>query len=203
MPQLAKGGKWVFGWSVVSARREIRIPPEAYAEYGYRDGEEIVFLAGSRTSGGFRIGRPEKLATAKIPLEARAVCRGSIGPQGRIELPPKVGAQGPASGCWSAAEAVWRCDFSAGARFSKRQGNTPCSSNSSPRTEIPIRRVSKRRGKAGPETSPPRGGPSFHDRAIPRSAREYGHPQPCHVGKGFPEEKPRDIHHFTQAGYNF
>jgi hypothetical protein len=91
MPQLAKGGKWVFGWVVVGPRREIRIPPEAYAEYGFRAGEEVVFLAGSRKSGGFGIGRPEKLAQSKILLEKRAIGRGTIGPSGILELPPETG----------------------------------------------------------------------------------------------------------------
>jgi hypothetical protein len=93
MPQLAKGGKWVFGWAIVGPRREIRIPPEAYAEYGFQAGEEVVFLAGSRTSGGFAIGRPETLARSGIPLESRAIGRGKIGPSGIVELPPETGAQ--------------------------------------------------------------------------------------------------------------
>jgi hypothetical protein len=93
MPQLVKGGKWVFGWVVVGPDREIRIPPEAYAEYGYQAGEEVVFLAGSRTSGGFSIGRPERLAHSKIPLEKRAFARGRIGDGGRVVLPPETGAE--------------------------------------------------------------------------------------------------------------
>jgi hypothetical protein len=93
MPQLAKGGKWIFGWVVVGPQREIRIPPEAYAEYGFQAGEEVIFLAGSRRSGGFSIGRPEKLAQSKIPLEGRAVGRGTIGPSGTVELPPNTGVR--------------------------------------------------------------------------------------------------------------
>jgi hypothetical protein len=93
MPQLARGGKWIFGWVEVNPRREIRIPPEAYAEYGYRAGEEVIFLAGSRRSGGFSIGRPQTLAQAKIPLERRGLCRGRIGAAGRIVLPPETGVE--------------------------------------------------------------------------------------------------------------
>jgi hypothetical protein len=93
MPQLAKGGKWVFGWVEVSPRREIRIPPDAYAEYGYRAGEEVVFLAGSRRSGGFSIGRPEVLAQSQIPLEKRVIARGRIGADGRVALPPETCAE--------------------------------------------------------------------------------------------------------------
>ncbi|MBN2085725.1 MAG: hypothetical protein JW748_10935 [Anaerolineales bacterium] len=91
MPQLAKGGKWVFGWVVVSPRREIRIPPEAYAEYGFQAGETVMFIAGSRTSRGFSIGRPERIASAKIPLENRALGSGKIGPAGTVELPLETG----------------------------------------------------------------------------------------------------------------
>jgi hypothetical protein len=91
MPQLAKGGKWVFGWVIVGPRRKIRIPPEACDEYGFRAGEEVIFLAGSRTSGGFAIGRPGTLARSKISLESRALGKGKIGPSGIVELPPETG----------------------------------------------------------------------------------------------------------------
>jgi hypothetical protein len=57
MPQLVKGGKWVFGWVIVGSGGEITIPPEAYREYGFRAGDEVVFLQGSRRSGGFGVGR--------------------------------------------------------------------------------------------------------------------------------------------------
>jgi hypothetical protein len=93
MPQLAKGGKWVFGWVLVGPDRDIRIPPEAYAEYGFQAGEEVVFLAGSRASGGFGIGRPEKLKQSAIPLARRAIARGRIGEGGRVALPPETGAE--------------------------------------------------------------------------------------------------------------
>jgi len=91
MQQLAKGGKWVFGWVVVSPRREIRIPPEAYAEYGFQAGETVMFIAGSRTSRGFSIGQSERIASAKIPLDNRALGRGKIGPSGTVELPLETG----------------------------------------------------------------------------------------------------------------
>jgi len=29
MPQLVKGGKWVFGWVIVGFQGELTIPPEA------------------------------------------------------------------------------------------------------------------------------------------------------------------------------
>ncbi len=93
MPQLIKGGKWVFGWTVVSPTREARIPPEAYAEYGFKTGEQIVFLHGSRRSGGCGLARQEKLASVQIPLAKRALGEGLVGENERIAFPSATGFQ--------------------------------------------------------------------------------------------------------------
>jgi len=93
VPQLVKGGKWVFGWVVVGGHREITVPPEAYAEYGFRAGEPVFFLHGSRRSGGFSIGRLEKLEQSQVPIRQRAFAQGEIGAGGQIELPPETGVQ--------------------------------------------------------------------------------------------------------------
>jgi hypothetical protein len=90
MPQLTKGGKWVFGWVVVSSQREITIPPEAYHEYGFRAGEQVMFLRGSRRSGGFGLGRASKLP---VMLKKRALAQAQMGEQGRLIAPPESGAQ--------------------------------------------------------------------------------------------------------------
>jgi hypothetical protein len=58
MPQLEKGSKWVFGWVVVQAGIKITVPLEAYREYGFQGGEEIVFTRGSRSSAGRTSFRP-------------------------------------------------------------------------------------------------------------------------------------------------
>lgn len=57
MPQLCKGGKWVFGWTVVQEDRSFVIPPEAFMEYGYITGECCVLIRGSKRSGGFGLAR--------------------------------------------------------------------------------------------------------------------------------------------------
>ena len=36
MPQLVKGGKYIFGWSKVGKEGKIKIPPEAYEEYNLK-----------------------------------------------------------------------------------------------------------------------------------------------------------------------
>ena len=53
MPQLNKGGKFVFGLSVINPDLTIHIPPQALLEYdALRDGKVIIFT-GSKITGGF------------------------------------------------------------------------------------------------------------------------------------------------------
>ncbi len=93
MPQLVKGGKWVFAWVIVGKQREIIIPPAAYAEYGFKAGDPVLFLHGSRRSGGFSIGRVERLEQSQIPILERAFAQGEINSKNQIELPKEAGVQ--------------------------------------------------------------------------------------------------------------
>ena len=72
MPRLAKGGKWVFGWVVVDADRRIRIPQDAWNEYGFHVGQEAVLIRGSRASGGFGLATDASVAG---PIGRRAFAR--------------------------------------------------------------------------------------------------------------------------------
>jgi hypothetical protein len=65
VPQLAKGGKHVFGWSRVRANGRIVIPPEALAEYCLAESQALLLLPGSRTSGGFGLGAYDVVAESK------------------------------------------------------------------------------------------------------------------------------------------
>jgi hypothetical protein len=93
MPQLVKGGKWVFGWVVVGPAGEVRIPPEAYTEYGFQRGMEVIFLPGSHRSGGCGRVRQEKLAGSKISFIQRQLGEGVIGVNERVTAPPDIGFQ--------------------------------------------------------------------------------------------------------------
>ncbi len=91
MPQLAKGGKWVFGWCIVSPAGKIQIPPESYAEYGFQEGETAIVIRGSKRSGGVALGRPQKLNNTV--LVSRSIGRTEIGPKGLVTLPHEAHIQ--------------------------------------------------------------------------------------------------------------
>jgi len=57
MPQLVKGGKHAFGWTRIGVGGELVLPPDAVAEYGFEEGERLILIPGSRTSGGFGLAR--------------------------------------------------------------------------------------------------------------------------------------------------
>jgi bifunctional DNA-binding transcriptional regulator/antitoxin component of YhaV-PrlF toxin-antitoxin module len=66
MPQLVKGGKYVFGWSRISDKGGIVIPAEAVEEYGLIPGTNVILLSGSKTSGGFIIARKPMLEQSSL-----------------------------------------------------------------------------------------------------------------------------------------
>ena len=61
MPQLVKGGKHAFGWSLVGTNGRIIIPPEALDEYRLKESGKMILVPGSRTSGGFGLGAKESV----------------------------------------------------------------------------------------------------------------------------------------------
>lgn len=61
MPQLVKGGKYVFGWSLVQITGRIAIPEEASVEYEFNTCDKIILIPGSSTSGGFNITHVNQL----------------------------------------------------------------------------------------------------------------------------------------------
>ena len=53
MPQLNKGGKYVFGLSAISNRREILFPAETLEQYPVQKEGRIIIFTGSKITGGF------------------------------------------------------------------------------------------------------------------------------------------------------
>ncbi|MBN2105514.1 hypothetical protein JW835_15860 [bacterium] len=66
MPQLVKGGKYVFGWSHVSDSGKIRIPEEARDEYNLLPFDKIIIMSGSRTSKGFSVTKTDLIKKCVI-----------------------------------------------------------------------------------------------------------------------------------------
>lgn len=66
MPQLVKGGKHVFGWSQVGEAGSIVIPSESFAEYRFINGEIVILMSGSKTSGGFGLTKRESLRESQL-----------------------------------------------------------------------------------------------------------------------------------------
>lgn len=61
MPQIAKGGKFVFGWSLVSDKFTLRFPKQAIDEYCICSEGKIIIIQGSKRSGGFSVSKKELL----------------------------------------------------------------------------------------------------------------------------------------------
>lgn len=89
MPQLNKGGKWIFGWVVVGKNHQIQVPQESYNEYGFQSGETIFFTRGSRRSGGFGVGRQDILASNER-IRSRIILQGNMGEKMQIIIPPEI-----------------------------------------------------------------------------------------------------------------
>lgn len=66
MPQLSKGGKYVFGWSKISENGDVIIPAEAIEEYHLAPREKIILISGSKASGGFVVSPKPLLEQSKI-----------------------------------------------------------------------------------------------------------------------------------------
>ena len=66
MPQLAKGGKYVFGWSIIGEDSGILLPEEARHEYQLEPGERVILMPGSNTSGGFTIAKKSRIERSKL-----------------------------------------------------------------------------------------------------------------------------------------
>ncbi len=66
MPQLNKGGKFVFGFSVVKEDLTIRIPPQALSEYDAVRDKKIIIFTGSKITGGFCVTTYLLLSGSKL-----------------------------------------------------------------------------------------------------------------------------------------
>jgi len=87
MPQLAKGGKFVFGWSRLGADGSVTLPLEARREYRLRAGESLVLISGSRTSGGCGVSSRRLLRTSVLAGILKKIDTGDA--RGPVQISPQ------------------------------------------------------------------------------------------------------------------
>lgn len=73
MPQLNKGGKFVFGICVLGEDLAVRLPPQALAEYAMAAESRVVLMSGSKSTGGFVVSTLGLLAPSKLGHILRAL----------------------------------------------------------------------------------------------------------------------------------
>ena len=66
MPQIEKGGKYVFGWSVIKDDLSVQFPVEAVEEYNIASEGKVFLITGSKQTGGFVVSKKGLLINSKI-----------------------------------------------------------------------------------------------------------------------------------------
>ena len=66
MPQISKGGKYIFGWSKIRKNGGVLIPDEAVQEYRLGPREKVILVSGSKASGGFVVAKKVLLEHSEI-----------------------------------------------------------------------------------------------------------------------------------------
>ena len=66
MPQMNKGGKFIFGKSMIRANGELRFPAQAICEYDITAEGKIYLFTGSKSTGGFCVTRRGLLKSSKL-----------------------------------------------------------------------------------------------------------------------------------------
>ena len=57
MPQMNKGGKFIFGQSLIRPDGRVRFPPQAAEEYRIASEGKVYLFTGSKITGGFCVTR--------------------------------------------------------------------------------------------------------------------------------------------------
>lgn len=66
MPQITKGGKFVFGWSKINSDFTIQLPQTAIDEYNITSEGKVYLISGSKKTGGFCVSKKGLLYNSKI-----------------------------------------------------------------------------------------------------------------------------------------
>lgn len=66
MPQLNKGGKYVFGLSIIGNQNGIQIPEQALSEYNIAKKGKVIIFTGAKATGGFCVTNHTLLSNSKL-----------------------------------------------------------------------------------------------------------------------------------------
>ncbi len=66
MPQMNKGGKFIFGKSLIRDDLTIHLPPQALTEYNAAAEGKVYLFTGSKVTGGFCVTRKGLLEPSKL-----------------------------------------------------------------------------------------------------------------------------------------
>ncbi len=107
MPQMNKGGKFIFGKSLIHENGELYFPAQAAKEYSIADEGRVYLFTGSKATGGFCVTRKGLLLPSKlrciltenpnladyslkpgefIRYKGRAYCYTAVSPEAKIVL---------------------------------------------------------------------------------------------------------------------
>lgn len=66
MPQMNKGGKFIFGISIMKEDFSVQLPTQAIEEYDITSENKVILITGSKKTGGFVVTRKGLLYDSKI-----------------------------------------------------------------------------------------------------------------------------------------
>lgn len=66
MPQMNKGGKFIFGWSEIKKDLSVHLPKMVIEEYTIVDEKKVFLISGSKKTGGFCVTNKNLLINSKI-----------------------------------------------------------------------------------------------------------------------------------------
>ncbi|PID55870.1 hypothetical protein CSB45_13695 [candidate division KSB3 bacterium] len=66
MPQLSKGGKYIFAWSIIQDNGSLTFPPKVVHEYKLKEDNFIYIFSGSKQTGGFCVTTNRLLSDSKL-----------------------------------------------------------------------------------------------------------------------------------------
>ena len=111
MPQMNKGGKFIFGESVIHSDGRVQLPPQAADEYHIASEGKVYLFTGSKFTGGFCVTRKGLLLPSKlghiltetpellhyevpdgtfVPYKGRAYCWTAVSAAGEIRLTDEI-----------------------------------------------------------------------------------------------------------------